>query len=244
MNVPGHLPRTRLTPTQAHLITSSHILLPQQGIIHETISHGWLEVRPHSTKNPVKSITTQEAAHSTLPSGSNTTAHTHLDSHTPNSNTLTHPSHLPSPPHRTIGFALESLPGIPGVKLSPCAAHLHFDANKSKPPRSGTSLSMKYSRLFVSQNFRNLAGRASYRAHRGSPARFRTPASNEDAPVLGPPSSPTLRRAGPGDLAVPGTVPVPPSADDPNQPGEPIRVYRFCPISVSNVLRYDHRKIR
>ena len=59
-NVLGLLPWIRLTPMQeAHLVTSSHILLLQQGAIRETISHGWLVVRPHFTMNPMRSIVIQ-----------------------------------------------------------------------------------------------------------------------------------------------------------------------------------------
>jgi len=60
MNLLGLLLWTHPTPMQeVHLVTLSHILLLQQGAIRETISRGWLVVRPHSTKNPVKSITIQ-----------------------------------------------------------------------------------------------------------------------------------------------------------------------------------------
>ena len=60
-NVLGLLPQTRLTPVQeAHLVTLSHILLPQQGTIRQTISHGWLIVRTRFTKNPARSITTHQ----------------------------------------------------------------------------------------------------------------------------------------------------------------------------------------
>ena len=188
----------------------------------------------------------QVAADSILLSSSSTTVH---GSHTPSSDILTHPSHPPSPLHQTISFAPEPSPGTPSVKTSPRAAHLHFDPNQSEPHRSRTPLSMKSSKLSVSQksfNSRNSIGRASYRVHHGQPARARTPASNQDAPVFGPPSSPTLRRAEPGGSAVFGTIIAPPSADDPNRPGEPVGVGepRFCPMSVSGVLRYDCRMTR
>ena len=202
----------------------------------------------HEEPREINHDTAQQAADSILLSNFNTTTHTHLDSHTPNSDVLTHPSHPPSPLHRAVGFALETIPGTPGVKSSPRSAHLHFDANKLEHLRSGTPLSMKSSRLSVSQNSRgsrNSTGRASYRSHHGPPARLRTPASDEDVPVPGPPPSPVPRRADPVGSAVPGAVIAPPSADDPNRPGEPIHIgHRFYPISVSDVLRYDHRKIR
>ncbi|KAI9568447.1 hypothetical protein HD554DRAFT_2097992 [Boletus coccyginus] len=202
----------------------------------------------HDEPREIDHDTLQQAADSVLPSSSSTTILTHHDSHTSNSDVLTHPSHPLSPLHRTIGFAPEALPGTPGVQSSPRAAHLHFDANNSEPLRSGTPLSMSSSRTFVSQNTHNSrksTGRASYRVHRGTFARFRTPASNADAPVFNSLASPTLGTAVPGGSAIPLTIIAPPSADDPNRPGEPVHDgNKFRPLSVSDLRRYDHRNIR
>ena len=186
--------------------------------------------------------TSQVATDSILPPSSSTP----VGSHTPSSDVLTYPSHPPSPPHQTIGFAMETSPGALSVKTSPRAPHLHFDTNKLEPHRSRTPMSVKSSQPSVSQkscSSRNSIGRASYRAHRGPPARVRTPASNQDALVFGPPS---LRTAEPGGSAVFGTIIAPPSADDPNRPGEPIGIGgpRFYPMSVGGVLRYEYRKTR
>jgi hypothetical protein len=196
----------------------------------------------HEEPSDIDHDRSQVATDSILPSSSSTT----VGSHTPSSDVPTHPSHPHSPPHQTIGFALETSPGTPSVKTSPRTPHLHFDTNKSEPYRSRTPLSVKSSQLSVSQkscNSRNSIGRASYRAHRGPPARVRTPASNQDALVFGPPS---LRTAEPGGPAVFGTIIAPPSADDPNRPGEPIGIGgpRFYPMSVNGVLRYEYRKTR
>lgn len=90
-------------------------------------------------------------------------------------------------------------------------------------------------------------GRLSYREHRGPPARERTPVADRGAsPLLRPPSFNTLEKAELGGSAIPGTMIAPPSADDPNRPGEPIPIgYRFFPMSVNGLLRYDdHRKTR
>ena len=190
----------------------------------------------HDEPSEINHNTSQVAAGSILLSSSGTTVY---GSHSPSSDILTHPSHPPSPLHQTI----------PSVKTSPRAAHLPFDTNKAEPHRSITPLSVNSSQLSVSQKScksRNSVGRASYRVHRGPPARVRTPASNQGASVFGPSSSPTLRRAEPGGSAVFGTIIAPPSADDPNRPGEPINVGEptFFPMSVSGVLRYDRLKTR
>jgi hypothetical protein len=198
----------------------------------------------HDEPSEIDHDTSQVAAGSILLSSSSTTVH---GSHSPSSDILPHPPHPPSPLHQTISLAPETAPGTPSVKTSPRAAHLPFDTNESEPYRSTTPLSVKSSQLSVSQkscNSRNSVGRASYRVHRGPPARVRTPASNQGASVFGPSSSPTLGRAEPGGSAVFEIVIAPPSADDPNRPGVPTRL-SFFPMSVNDVLRYDyHRKIR
>ena len=158
------------------------------------------------------------------------------------SDVLTHPSHPPSPPHQTISFVLETSPGTPSVEMSPRSPHLYFDTNKSEPHRSGTPMSAISSQHSISHKHcdsRNSIGRASYRAHLDPPARVRTPAFNQDTRICGSPSFPTLG----ADF---GTIILPPSADDPNRPGEPIDVggTRFYPMSVSGVFRYRYRKTR
>lgn len=202
----------------------------------------------HDEPREIDHDTLQQAADSVLSSSSSTPILTHHDSHTSNSDTLTHPSHPPGPLHRTIGFAPEVVPGTSGVQSSPRAAHLHFDANNPQPPRSGTPLSMSSSRTFVSQNTHNSqksTGRASYRVHCGTSARFQTPASNADAPVFDSLAPPTLGIAGPGGSAIPLTVIAPPNMGDSNRPGEPVHDgNKFRPLSVSDLRRYDHRNIR
>ena len=182
-------------------------------------------------------------------SNSSSSVHTHDDTHTPTSDILIRPSPPLSPLHRTIGSAPEMSSGTSGVHTSPHPAHIHFDANQSDPHRSRTPLSMKSSsQRSVSQksfSSRNSTGRASYREHRGSPARLRTPALNQDASVFGPSPSSTLRIAEPGGIVTPGNLIALPSADDPNRPGEPTEVgFRFSPFSVNDVPRYDNRAIR
>ena len=196
----------------------------------------------HDEPTEISQGTPQVAADSIVPSNSDTTIHSH-DSHPPSSDVLTHPSHPPSPLHQTISFAETS----PGVDLSPHAAHLHLNTTKSEPHRSRTPLSMNSSRFSVSQkscSSRNSVGRASYRVHRGPPARVRTPAPDQDAPVFCP--SPTLRATEPGDAAAFPPIIAPPSADDPNRPGEPVVGNRFSPMSVNDVreLRYNCRITR
>ncbi|KAF8438114.1 hypothetical protein L210DRAFT_866764 [Boletus edulis BED1] len=99
---------------------------------------------------------------------------------------------------------------------------------------------MKSSQHTVSSwHTRSSVGRASYREHRGPPARVHTPAPDQGVP------SPTLRTAEPGGSAAFPTIIAPPRDDDPTQPGSPINIGpRFYPMSVTGVLRYECRKTR
>ena len=198
----------------------------------------------HEEPSEINHDTSEVAADSILPSSPSTT----VGSDSPSSDILTHPSHPPSPLYQTIGFAPETSPGAPSVKPSPRPAHPHFDTNLSEPHRSGTPLSVKSSQLSVSQkscNSRNSTGRAPYRVHRGPPVPVRISASDQDALIFGTPSSPTLRTAEPSGSAIFETAIAPPSAGDPNRPGEPISLNHFDQLSVSDVRRYGyHRKIR
>ncbi|KAF8137480.1 hypothetical protein EV363DRAFT_1446322 [Boletus edulis] len=194
----------------------------------------------HDEPNEINPDMSQVATNSNLLSSSSTSLHIHHVDHAPSSDILTHPSHPPSPLHRTIGFTLDTLPGTPEVKSSPRTAHLHFDADRSEPHRSRTPSSMKSSQHTVSsRHSRSSVGRASYRVHRGPPARVHTPAPDQGVP------SPTLRTAEPGGSATFPTIIAPPRDDDPTQPGSPINIgLRFYPMSVTGVLRYECRTTR
>lgn len=203
----------------------------------------------HDEPSSINHDAPQVVAESLLQSSSSTTVHTHHGNHTPSSDIGTHLSHPLSPLHPTSDFAAEKSSGNPGARLSPQPAHIHIDTNNLEHHQSTPYSIKSSSQLSVSQksyNSRNSIGRASYREHRGPPARDRTPSPNPDATSFGSPFSTTLRRAEPGGSVTFETIIAPPSADDPNRPGDPTVIGpRFFPLSIGGVLRYDdHRKIR
>ncbi|KAG8216854.1 hypothetical protein J3R82DRAFT_7117 [Butyriboletus roseoflavus] len=187
-----------------------------------------------------------QAADGFIPqSSSSTGTHIHPDNHTPTSDIHAHPSPPPSPLHRMIGFAPETSSGNPGFQTFPHLAHIRFDANhRSRTPSSIKSSSQR-SGSQKSCTSRNSTGRASYREHRGPPARVRIPTPKQDASVFGPSPSSILRIAEPGGSITPGNIIAPPSVGNPNRPGEPTNGgFRFEPFSPYGVSRYDNRAIR
>ena len=186
-----------------------------------------------------------------------------IDRHTPNtdsplqtnSSAIVYTRHSDTPlgpdidthqPH--LDRAMEASSGNPGVNSVSQSAHSHFHASALGHLR-GTPYSIKSSsQLSVSQksyNSRCSTGRASYREHRGPPARDHTPAPEKAAHTFSSPSSYTLEVAEPEGSAVPTPVVALPSAGDPNTPGEPtIPGHRFYPMSVSGAIRYDNRNTK
>ncbi|KAG8216853.1 hypothetical protein J3R82DRAFT_7116 [Butyriboletus roseoflavus] len=241
------LPWTRPTPVrEAHLVTSPHILpTPERRYSRDHIP--WMTGSQTSLHDEPRSINhnAPQAAGGFIQSSSSTGTHIHPDNHTPTSDIHAHPSPPPSPLHRMIGFAPETSPGNPGFQTFPHLAHIRFDANhRSRTPSSIKSSSQR-SGSQKSCTSRNSTGRASYREHRGPPARVRIPTPKQDASVFGPSPSSTLRIAEPGGSITPGNIIAPPSVGNPNRPGEPTNVgFRFSPFSANGISRYDSRAIR
>ena len=191
----------------------------------------------HEEPDEIHHDTSHLSSDSILGPSSSPTIYSHHDSYSPDPDTLAHSYNPPSSHHHAVNLAPETRPGTPDVESSPPAAHRPFNINHPEFHQSRKSLSVKSSRRSLSQkscSSQISTGRASYREHRGPPARPRTPAAGQRAPV------------GPSPLrAEPGFAVAPPSADNPNQPRELIDLGpRFAPMSVGGVLRYDRRRIR
>lgn len=206
----------------------------------------WMSGSQTSLHDEPSSINHEAPQESILRTNSSTTVH-HLDNHTPSSGIRTHLSHQPSSLHPTSDLAAGTPPINYGIRPFPQAAHIHFDTNNLEPHRSTPYSIKSVSQLSVSQkscSSRNSVGRASYREHRGPPARDRTPTPGQDVPSF---RSQSPSRAELGGSVAFGAIIAPPRTDDPNRPGEPIVVngFRFSPMSISGILRYDeHRKFR
>lgn len=236
---PTDLPYTSTRSPSGHLVPYNPALTRRYSRDHTPWVPG-SQTSLREEPNPMDHDSSQGVLDSMIHSNSSTSIHTHYEDQTSNTDV--------NPLHRTISFTVDVPPENTRVGSSPRAAHIHFDTNQLEAPRSTTPASIRSSQMSVSRrsfNSRISTGRASYREHRGPPARVRTPVPDQDTTICDPSASPTLGRPEPGDCAIPPTVIVPPIEDDPSRPGVPISVgHRFFPISVTGVLRYDNRKMR
>ena len=184
----------------------------------------------HEEPDEMNHNTSHLSADSILGPSSSPTIYSHHGSYTPNPDTLTHSSNPPS----TVNFAPDTRPGTPDIKSSPRPAHRPFNINHPEFHQSRKSLSVKSSRSSLSS--RSSAGRSAYREHHGPPARPRTPAARQRAPINRSPLT-----------AEPFLTVAPPDANNPSQLGEANDdddSPRFLPVTTAGVIRYDPRKTK